>query len=106
MLLVEDRIASGAVEHGSAPARATALSGEFSKLWLRLRLYRNDARRGFTDIAAADGLTGVEHSDATFGDRNGDGAPDLVGLGRVEFVVLNGAEDKAGPIQRIQLVHR
>jgi hypothetical protein len=43
-----------------------------------LRLYRNDAGRGFTDIASANGLTGTEYNDATFGDLDGDGDLDVV----------------------------
>jgi hypothetical protein len=55
-------------------------------------LYRHNAGTGYTDVAAANGLTG-NPSDAAFTDLDGDGDPDLVtGLGRrVEYRVNTGS---------------
>jgi hypothetical protein len=53
-----------------------------------LRLYRNDAGSGFTDVTDTAGLAGLRRADATMADLNGDGALDVVEISPTEVSVL------------------
>ncbi|WP_459976001.1 FG-GAP repeat domain-containing protein [Nocardioides pyridinolyticus] len=63
------------------------------------KLYRNNRGTGFTDVSAANGLTGT-HLDADFGDLDRDGDQDLVTAvwGRYEYR-LNSAGTLGAPVR-------